>query len=629
MERLDYRALGLKVGLEIHQQLPDRKLFCSCPCDLSEKVDCQFERMLRPSPSEMGEVDRAALEEAKKSLVFTYESTPSDCLVEADEEPPHAANQEAVTTALIFSRMVKAIPVEEIQFMRKIVIDGSNTAGFQRTALVAMDGMLDFDGKIIKLSTLCLEEDAARRISEEKNRVTFRLDRLGIPLIEIATGPEIETPEEARLIAQRLGSLLRATHRVRRGIGSIREDLNISISGGARVEIKGVQDLDLLPKYIENEAKRQLALIDVKGELARRGVREVQGKIVDVTGLLSDTKSKMISNSISRGGVVLAVYLPGFDGLMAPDDAGTKRLGIEMAMHAKMAGVGGIFHSDELPNYGMTEKEVLEIRRAIGAEKLDGFALVAAPKERGYDAIQKVIERAIQAIIGVPEETRDPLPDGTTAYSRPLPGRARMYPETDVPPILVSSGLLAKIEEELPEPPEDTIHRLQKLYQMNIEQASTIVANGDDQTFELIVKARISPKIAARTLINTASELRSEGIDISAIGKDELIDVLERVEGGEFAKEAIPQILKRMVLSNESAETAMRSLGLRQAEDAELDAIIDRILSEKMQFIVDKKERSIPPLMGILMKELRGMVDGKILNKKLTMKVSEILAGKK
>jgi len=268
----DYRALGLKVGLEIHQQLSTGKLFCSCPCDLSEQVVKRFMRLLRPSQSEMGEIDRAALEEAQKNLRFTYESTPIDCLVEADEEPPHPVSGEAVRTTLILARMLDAHPVDEIEIMRKIVIDGSNTGGFQRTALIATDGSMEVDGKKISISNICLEEDAARRIKEEGREIVFRLDRLGIPLIEIATGPEIETPEEAKRVAERLGSLLRATRRVRRGIGSIREDLNVSITGGARGEIKGVQELYLLPQYVDNEVLRQGALIEVSRELSKRGI---------------------------------------------------------------------------------------------------------------------------------------------------------------------------------------------------------------------------------------------------------------------------------------------------------------------------------------------------------------------
>lgn len=626
MKEFDYSSLGLKVGVEIHQQLSGRKLFCECPAELSEIVSGKFERRLRPSPSEMGEIDRAALEEAQKSMRFVYESTPCDCLVEADEEPPHPANPEAIENALLFSRMVNAKPVDEIEFMRKIVIDGSNTAGFQRTALVAMDGELKVNGKSIGIQTICLEEDAARRISEEGNRIVFRLDRLGIPLIEIATSPDIDSPEEARLVAERIGTLLRATKRARRGIGTIREDLNISISGGARVEIKGVQELDLIPKYIENEVRRQLALITIRNELERRGTKEIPAIKVDVTPIFKNTKSKVVIRGISKCERVIAVRLPGFDDLMAQDDEGTKRLGKEFAMHAKVAGVGGIFHSDELPGYGIEEDEVLKVREAVHAGKHDGFVLVVASEKLANDALDRIIERARQALRGVPEETRDPMPDGTTAYSRPLPGRARMYPETDVPPVRVDRAMLELIEKHLPELPEQTIKRLRKLYSLNEEQASAIIKSGYDEDFEELVRVGVSAKLVSRTLINTLPELKGEGLDVSGLDMSIVRQVLLDVEHGRYAKEAVPDIFRRVLREKESVDTAVKKLGILGATMTDIDMVIDDILAKKRELVIEKGERSVAPLMGLVMERLRGRVDGKIINERLSAKIKELLA---
>ena len=196
--------------------------------------------------------------QAEKKLRFRYQAPPdSSCLVDADEEPPHAANADAMDIVLTFAAMLDARPVDEVHFMRKLVVDGSNTTGFQRTAMIAMDGKLEVNGRMISVPTFCLEEDAARKVDAKAGEVTYRLDRLGIPLIEVATGPELHTPEEVKEAAQRLGSMMRATRRVKRGIGTIREDVNISIPGGARVEIKGVQELRLLPLYVEKEVERQ------------------------------------------------------------------------------------------------------------------------------------------------------------------------------------------------------------------------------------------------------------------------------------------------------------------------------------------------------------------------------------
>src|SRR5438309_951547 len=220
---MDYRTVGLKVGLEIHQQLATHKLFCE---DASVLVDApggeRFRRRLRPTQSELGEVDAAALEEAKRRLTFVYEATPNSCLVEADEEPPHPPNPEALDIALEIALLLDADPVNEVDFMRKIVIDGSNTSGFQRSGLVALDGRLEVNGKRIGVPTILLEEDAARKLGEAEAEVVYRLDRLGIPLVEIATTPNIETPEEAREVALSFGSLLRATRKGTRGLGAYR-----------------------------------------------------------------------------------------------------------------------------------------------------------------------------------------------------------------------------------------------------------------------------------------------------------------------------------------------------------------------------------------------------------------------
>src|SRR5881397_2017349 len=360
-EPMDYRALGLKVGLEIHQQLATRKLFCECESVLvDEPGGIRFRRRLRPTQSEMGEIDAAALEEAKRRLTFVYEATPNSCLVEADEEPPHPPNPEALDIALEIALLLDADPVNEVDFMRKIVIDGSNTAGFQRSGLVALDGRLEVNGKRIGVPTILLEEDAARKLGEAGAEVVYRLDRLGIPLIEIATTPDIETPEEAREVALAFGSLLRATRNVKRGIGTIREDVNVSIEGGARIEIKGVQDLRMIATFVEKEVERQRMLLEIAAELGKRGVRSVPSDLLNVTSAFGRTESKVVRATVTKGGVVLGWSLPGFAGLLKG------KLGPELAAHARIAGVAGIFHSDELPGYGISREETEAVRAAWG-----------------------------------------------------------------------------------------------------------------------------------------------------------------------------------------------------------------------------------------------------------------------
>ncbi len=259
---MDYKKLGFKCGIEIHQQLNTHKLFCSCPSiNSKDKADIHFERKLRAVVGETGEIDKAAAYEMAKGRKFIYEADSKDCcLIEMDESPPYPINQEAVQIALEVALLLKAKIVDEIQIMRKTVIDGSNVSGFQRTALIAYDGVLETSKGPIKIPIICLEEEAAQKIQAAKEYTKYRLDRLGIPLIEIATSPDIKDPEHAKETAEKLGMFLRSTGKVKRGIGTIRQDINISIKGKSRIELKGFQELKSIPAVLEKEVERQIKL---------------------------------------------------------------------------------------------------------------------------------------------------------------------------------------------------------------------------------------------------------------------------------------------------------------------------------------------------------------------------------
>lgn len=622
---MDSRSLGLKVGIEIHQQLNTGKLFCACESELSDEHHKEFVRRLRPTQSEMGEVDKAALEQSERRLLFKYQTVPFSCLVEADEEPPHDANARAIETSLEMALLFGMTPVDEVHFMRKIVIDGSNTGGFQRTALIATDGKVDVGGKSIGVSTLCLEEDAARKLSGDDSEVTFRLDRLGIPLIEIATAPDIATPEEARLVAERLGALLRTTKKVRRGIGTIREDVNISIAGGARVEIKGAQDLRLLHVYVEEEAKRQLALLDVKKILRDRGAQKTDPEVKDLSGLFRDTHCKVLKRALDEKGKILAVKLEKFSGTLSTTTYGVKRLGSEMAAHSRIAGVRGLFHSDELPGYGVSVAEVEDVRSALGTETNDAFVLIADQEDRARSAIAKAVERANAAIDGVPEETRDPLPDGQTVYSRPLPGKARMYPETDVRPIQINEVVLESIRLNLPEMPEEMVKRFVKDFGISKEQAESLIKSGYEEEFELMATQFGNTQVVARLYLNEFPELERLGLDPSKVTLDVMKDLLTGLKAGNYAKEAMPKVLTEVLQNGISVARAVEVLGMETVGIESVREVCGRIVQERKKFVLDKGEASLGPLMGIAMKELRGRVDGKVLSEILHEKIGQLL----
>jgi glutamyl-tRNA(Gln) amidotransferase subunit E len=556
---------------------------------------------------------------------FRYQApSHSSCLVDADEEPPHDADVDAIDITLTVSELLKAKAVDEIHFMRKIVIDGSNTAGFQRTALAALDGTMDIGGKSIVIQTICLEEDAARKVEAKGQEITYRLDRLGIPLIEIATGPDMHSPEEVREVAARLGSILRATKRVKRGIGTIREDLNISIPGGARVEVKGVQELRMLPVYVQKEMERQTGLLAVKAVLEEMKAGAFDVGIKDVGSALASSKSKVISGALAKGGKVLGFVAPGFAGLMKSPD-GKLRLGAEMAQYARTRGAMGIFHSDELPGYGITEEEVSRLRTALNVAEGDAFVICADEATKAQAALESAMLRANMALEGVPEETRDPLPDGSTTYSRPLPGASRMYPETDVRPIVVSEERLIKVRSELPELPEATVRRFVKSYGLHEQQAVQIVREGYEELFEEAAQKLDLGAVAAKTLLNTLPELEREGLDISVLDEAKIRGALVSLKNGEFTKEAMPDILRQMALGR-SASEAVKVLGIERVEGTEAEAVIASIVKEREAFVREKGAAAVGPLMAVVMEKLKGRVDGKTASEMLKEEISRLLS---
>jgi len=619
-EEFDYEDLGLVAGLEIHQQLDTAtKLFCSCPTDLREPEEAtrSFTRYLHPTKSELGEIDEAALEESRVDREFEYLAYDTTCLVEEDDEPPHRVDQEAQAVALEIAQLLDMGVADQIHVMRKIVVDGSNTTGFQRSMLVATDGHIETDDGPVGIDDLLLEEESCQRIEETEDGVRYSLDRLGIPLVEIGTKPDIRSPEQAKEAAERIGMLLRSTGKVKRGLGTIRQDVNVSIAEGARIEMKGVQSLDDIDDIVRNEVRRQVELLDIAETLGERGA--AVGEPQDVTAVFEGTDSGVIDSALSSGGKVMAVPLYGFDGLVGREIQPDRRLGTEISDHAKRHGAGGIFHTDELPAYGVTEEEVADLADAVDAGEEDAIAIVADDPETADLAIEAVADRAETAMEGVPEETRDADEDATSRYLRPLPGAARMYPETDVPPVEPDVTAV-----ETPELLTEKVERYQSDVGLGEGVANQVAYGRRWHLFEEAVADGVDGNLAAETVESTVTELRRDGVPVENLGDDHFRDVFDLIADGELAKEGVPELLTTLAENPDlSATVAAEQEGLGSAgEDEVREAVVEVV--ERNEGQVEKEGMgAFSALMGECMGALRGKADGDVVSEVLREEIQK------
>jgi glutamyl-tRNA(Gln) amidotransferase subunit E len=616
----DYEDLGLVAGLEIHQQLDTAtKLFCPCPTELREPEAAErtFTRYLHPTKSELGEIDEAALEESMVDREFEYLSYDTTCLVEEDDEPPGRVDREAMDVAMEIAQLLDASVVDQVHVMRKIVVDGSNTTGFQRTMRVAGEGAIRTDEGQVRIEDLMLEEESAQRVEETDSGVRYSLDRLGIPLVEIGTKPDIRSPEQARDAAERIGMLLRSTGQVKRGLGTIRQDVNVSIAEGARVEIKGVQSLDDIDDIVRNEVRRQVELLAIADELQERGASVDEPR--DVTEMFEDTDSGVIGGALSDGGNVMAVRLAGFDGLVGREIQPDRRLGTEFSDHAKRHGAGGIFHTDELPAYGVTEAEVEALREAVDAGPEDAVALVADDPETTELAIDAVVERAEVAIEEVPEETRDANEDGTTRYLRPLPGAARMYPETDVPPVEPDPS-----EVDQPELLTEKVERYQAEYGLDSGLAEQVAYGEYMPLFEQVVDEGVDPTLAATTFESTLTELRRDDVAVGNLTDEHLGGALAQVDDGEVPQEGLDDLLRALAADPDlTAEEAVEREGLGGVGEDEVREAVVRVVERNAEQVEEEGMGAFSGLMGECMGELRGKADGDTVSSVLREEIQE------
>ena len=633
MSEFSINNVGLKVGLEIHQQLAtNKKLFCSCRSIESDEYYMKFQRKLRAVKSELGEYDPAALFEKSKLKTIMYYSNPeSSCLVEQDEEPPHNLDKDAKELVLVIASSLNSKIFSEIYPMRKTVIDGSNTTGFQRTMLFSQGGQIDVDGDKIGVQSICLEEDSAKLLGDKGSVREYSLDRLGIPLVEIALDPVEVYPKKIKKIALALGRLLRSTKKVTRGIGSIRQDVNVSVKdGGGVVEVKGVQQLDQLEKIVEFEAKRQYGLVKIAEKLKNSDFKGISkdADIFDITEDWNSCKSEIIQKALNDNSIIKAIKIENFSGMFGYSPYEGIRLGKEIGELVKFYGIGGIFHSDELPNYGINDEDISIVKNILKIKENDAFLIIAAPSSKIDFAIDSIINRIVEAKKGVPAETRLATQTGETIFLRPRPGASRMYPETDIPPILVTSDELENAEKNIPKSWDESLLELQKKHDLNPQLSEQIFDSRYIELFEKIVeRTKVNPTFVASILCSSITKLERNGLNSKLLKNEDIVKSFQLLEVGKITKESIEMIFENIMdAKSQTIEEAMKNASIVAVNESDLEKIIEEIVEKNQEIVKNQKERAVGPLMGIAMTELRGKASGELVNKLLLKNIKKKLA---
>jgi len=554
----EYAALGLRVGLEVHQQLlTEKKLFCHCPAGrYANRYDAEILRHMRPTLSELGEYDGTALMEFKTRKEIYYRlSRETVCTYEMDDAPPFEINEQAVDIAIEVALLLQVQMIDELHIARKQYLDGSIPTGFQRTTILGVNGWLAYPGPLggpavhpdrrIGIRQLALEEDSCREVADVGHRRTYIADRLGMPLIEVVTEPQMHTPREAAEVGQHIRYLTRATGKMRRGIGSCRQDVNVSIRGGTRIEIKGVPRVPLIPRLVHCEAYRQKALLGVRDELGTRGVRREDWPMYtrDVTDVLRSTRFGVLAAALGAGRRVQAVRLPRFGGLLdrptQPHTVMLQEFADRVRVIACLQGEPNLICSD-VPAHTLPPGEWRKVLRTTGAEATDAVMLVWGDAEDLTTAVEEIRIRALDAMEGVPQETRQAFADGANGFERILPGPDRMYPDTDLPPKAIPRARIDAVRLHLPEPPTDKMVRYAALG-LSGELSAALVRSGTAEIFDA-VRRRVPdapPALLAYTLTCHLPDARRRGSDVRRLDAGVLAELFGLAVREGWTREAV------------------------------------------------------------------------------------------
>ncbi len=637
MERLtmhdaDFEALGFKCGLEIHQQLlTERKLFCRCPpIYRNDPAHYEIIRHMRPTLSEMGTYDGTALMEFKTKKNITYQFfRDTTCSYEIDETPPFELDPKALEISMVIASAMNCALVDEVHVSRKQYLDGSIPTGFQRTAIISLGGHVPWVGqdREIEIRQISLEEDACREISDKGHEVVFRTDRLSIPLVEVVTEPNAKTPQEAGVMAEILGWVMRSTGLVRRGSGATRQDVNVSVEGGRRVEIKGVPKIDLIPPITAGEAVRQYNLLKINEELNNRSVDPGKMDAEEFTTMVHEDVTDIFQGrevdlfdpwfegevAIRDDLDIRAVLIPGFKGLFSHPTHGDQtfadEVGGRLRVIACLDRMPNLMPSDDEPFSGVTEQDIEKVKERLGALEDDSIVLVWGPKRDTITGVQEIYIRSREAFDGVPLETRQLITPDMTTFERILPGPDRMYPDTDRPPIVVTEEILDNVNAQTPCPWWETEKEMVEAgVPTNVAHRS--IVSKYFSLYNKAVKAGAPPRFTAIFIMEKMKAMERAGLAVRDIDDTSIVNILSAVGNGQITTRAASNILKASISDGAEVQGLLKDRAYLTISAEEARKKVKKVLDSSSDLAEMFRNGRENPLMGKLMADLGQIFPG-------------------
>ena len=624
MTETDYSKIGFKSGLEIHQQLlTEKKLFCRCPAgQYNKEYHAEILRHMRPTLSEMGVYDGTALMEfkTKKNIIY-HLNRDTVCTYEMDDTPPFLINEDALDIALGIGMLYDCNIIDELHIARKQYLDGSIPTGFQRTAIIALDGKIPYKDRTVKIVQMSIEEDSCREENDIGHERVYLTDRLGMPLIETVTEPAMRTPQEVAEVAWVCINLVRSTNKVRRGMGAAREDVNVSVEGGTRIEIKGVPKISDIPLLTYYEAMRQWNLLRLREELKLRGIdtESFKAEVFDITSIIKNPHYQPIVDALESNLKISCVILKGFAGLLNwQTQTGTyfsREISDRVRVIACLTKIPNIIHSD-IKGDTITSSDWQKVKKFVNATDDDTMVVVWGREDDVKTASDEIIIRAREATIGIPSETRQALSDGTNGFERILPGADRMYPDTDLPPQNITQERLDKIKTWLPE----KFWERQKWYETLGIQLDVIVELSISpyaMAFKKSVEEwEVNPTTAAVVLIQYPKRLKKEGRDVGVLNNEVLEMILKSYADDELPRDAILSVMRSTIEMGLFSDEIIPKPISKEQLDLEIKTAHKKLEKLKLR----REENKEYVLMGMLMRKLRGRISAVIVAEKVGFK---------